>query len=80
MRTVPGATSDSEFLTYDEEEKGWLQQALAVLEAINQGELLSALPEEADDRERHQTGVTLLGVLEMQIRARLQGRRQGTAH
>lgn len=79
MKILSEATSDVDLVTYDTETI-WLQQALALLDAINQGELLSVLPEDEDDRERHQTGVTLLGVLETQIKARLQGLRQTRPH
>ena len=43
--------------------------ALALLDAINQGDLLAALPASAIDRRRHQTGVSLLDLVETRLRA-----------
>jgi hypothetical protein len=45
-----------------------LREALAIIDAINAGELLAALPASADDRHRHQTAVSLLGLLERTLR------------
>jgi hypothetical protein len=43
-------------------------EALAIIDAINAGELLSALPASVDERHRHQTAVSLLGLLERTLR------------
>ena len=40
-----------------------LREALAVLDAISMGELLSAVPKNIADRRRHQTAVSLLEML-----------------
>ena len=80
MKTASGVIPDPEFLTVQEDNEIWLVQALALLDAINMGELLSALPEADDDRERHQAGVNLLGILEAQLKARLAGVRRTSKH
>ncbi len=48
-----------------------LHEALAILDAINAGELLAAVPVSADDRHRHQTALTLLDLLERTLRQAL---------
>jgi hypothetical protein len=45
-----------------------IREALCIIDAINEGELLSALPAVAIDRHRHQTAVFLLGILEKTLR------------
>ena len=40
-----------------------VREALAVLDAISMGELLSVLPKTDADKKRHQTAVTLLEML-----------------
>ena len=45
-----------------------IREALAIIDAVNAGELLAALPASADDRHRHQTAVSLLGLLERTLR------------
>ena len=45
-----------------------IREALAIIDAINAGELLAALPASVDDRHRHQTAVSLLGLLERTLR------------
>jgi hypothetical protein len=45
-----------------------IREALAIIDAINAGELLAALPASVDDRHRHQTAVSLLGLLERALR------------
>lgn len=45
-----------------------VREALSIIDAINAGELLAALPESAADRHRHQTAVSLLAVLEHLLR------------
>jgi hypothetical protein len=80
MNTASGITSDLEFLTVQEDDETWLLQALTLLDAISMGELLSALPEAGDDRERHQAGVNLLGILEAHLKARLAEVRRARKH
>lgn len=41
-----------------------LRNAAALIAAVNEGELLSALPPDPADRARHNTGVLLLGMIE----------------
>jgi hypothetical protein len=48
-----------------------VRQWLAIVQAINAGELLAALPESPYDRQRHQTAVTLLESLEEQLQEAL---------
>jgi hypothetical protein len=48
-----------------------VREALAIVDAINAGELLAALPEGAADRHRHQTAVSLISVLEHLLREAL---------
>jgi len=48
-----------------------LREALAIIDAINAGELLAALPTSSSDRHRHQAAVTLLDLLERTLRAAL---------
>ena len=48
-----------------------LRGALAILEAIAEGELLSATPNDPDARERHQIGISLLAVQEDLLRRTL---------
>ncbi|MGC9953053.1 MAG: hypothetical protein ABSD21_02090 [Rhizomicrobium sp.] len=48
-----------------------LREALAIIDAINAGELLAALPASANDCHRHQTAVSLLALLERALRAAL---------
>jgi hypothetical protein len=45
-----------------------INEALAIIDAINTGELLAALPASVDERHRHQTAVSLLGLLERTLR------------
>lgn len=45
-----------------------IREALTILDAINMGELLDALPESREDRRRHQTGRTLLAMAEERLR------------
>ena len=45
-----------------------IREALAIIDAINAGELLAALPASVNDRHRHQTAVSLLGLLEKTLR------------
>jgi hypothetical protein len=80
MNAASGMPTDTELLAIQEDDKTWLLQALALLDAISMGELLSALPEADDDRERHQAGVNLLGILEAQLKARLAGVRRTSKH
>ncbi len=47
----------------DSEELSVLREAVAVLDAINYGELFAALPDTPADRVRHQTGIVLLEML-----------------
>jgi len=42
--------------------------ALAILDAIDHGGLFEALPEDASDRARFQTGISLLDILEQRLR------------
>ncbi|WP_374575488.1 hypothetical protein [Phenylobacterium sp.] len=42
---------------------GRLQDALGLLEAIDQGELFAGLPDGPGDRRRHQAGLALLSTL-----------------
>jgi hypothetical protein len=46
-------------------------EALAIIDAINAGELFAALPASENDRHRHQTAVSLLGLLEKTLRQAL---------
>ena len=48
-----------------------IREALAIVDAINAGELLAALPASAPDCHRHQTAVSLLGILEKSLREAL---------
>ena len=48
-----------------------IREALAIIDAINAGELLAALPALVDDRHRHQTAVSLLDLLERTLRQAL---------
>jgi hypothetical protein len=50
-----------------------VREALSILEAINTGELLAALPEHDSDRRRHETAVSLLGLMERTLREALAG-------
>ena len=45
-----------------------IREALAMLDAIDLGGLLEALPESEEDRHRHQTGRTLLAMVEERLR------------
>jgi hypothetical protein len=45
-----------------------IREALAIIDAINAGELLAALPASEGDHHRHQTAVSLLGLLERTLR------------
>ena len=45
-----------------------IREALSIIDAINAGELLGALPAAKADRHRHQTAVSLLGILEKSLR------------
>ncbi|MDE2498682.1 MAG: hypothetical protein KGL56_00710 [Alphaproteobacteria bacterium] len=45
-----------------------IREALAIIDAINAGELLAALPASANERHRHQTAVSLLGIVERTLR------------
>jgi hypothetical protein len=45
-----------------------IREALAIIDAINAGELLAAMPASVNDRHRHQTAVSLLGLLERTLR------------
>ena len=44
-----------------------VSSALAILQAIGFGELLSALPRDEGDQHRHTTAVSLLGLLEQEL-------------
>ena len=44
-----------------------IRDALAILDAIEQGGLLDALPELENDRRRHQTASTLLSLLKQRL-------------
>ena len=46
---------------------GRLQEALAILEAIDAGDLLSATPSGAENVRRHQCGISLLAVLRREL-------------
>jgi len=48
-----------------------LHEALAIIDAINAGELLAALPASTSDRHRHEVAVALLGLLERTLHAAL---------
>ncbi|MGA7675389.1 MAG: hypothetical protein WCA78_10145 [Rhizomicrobium sp.] len=48
-----------------------IHEALAIIDAINAGELLAALPASANECHRHQTAVSLLGLLEKMLRQAL---------
>jgi len=48
-----------------------IREALSIVDAINAGELLAALPASAIDRHRHQTAVSLLAILEQTLRSAL---------
>ena len=48
-----------------------IREALAIVDAINEAELLAALPAAAIDRHRHQTAESLLGILEKTLRSAL---------
>ncbi len=50
-----------------------INDALAILDSIDEGELLSALPEHAEDRRRHQAAITLLTILEERLRRMVAG-------
>jgi hypothetical protein len=80
MSNSQGAAMNS-FITRDFD-NGWmipetcvsakhLREALAIIDAINAGELLAALPASTNERHRHQTAVSLLGLLERTLRAAL---------
>jgi hypothetical protein len=45
-----------------------IRDALSIIDAINAGELLAALPASANERHRHQTAVSLLGIVEQTLR------------
>lgn len=45
-----------------------IRDALSIIDAINEGELLCALPAAEADRHRHQTAVSLLGIIEKCLR------------
>ena len=40
-----------------------LMQAIAILRAIDEGEMFGAIPADASARRRHEAGVTLLGMV-----------------
>ena len=48
-----------------------IREALAIIDAINAGELLTALPASVNDYHRHQTAVSLLDLLEKTLRQAL---------
>jgi hypothetical protein len=45
-----------------------IRDALAILDAIEQGGLFEALPEFDNDRSRHRTGITLIALMEQRLR------------
>jgi len=45
-----------------------IREALSIIDAINAGELLGALPAAKADRHRHLTAVSLLDILEKSLR------------
>jgi hypothetical protein len=49
-----------------------IKDALAILDAIGQGGLLEAMPEDEADRARFQTGIRLLDILEQRLRLALE--------
>jgi hypothetical protein len=50
-----------------EDAVGRLREALVILDVIDQAELLAVLPSEREAAERHQSGVSLLGVLRREL-------------
>lgn|GEM_PF-5964681 len=68
--TEPKVDSN-ELIFEDYDPQSWLVQAIAVLDAINMGELFSALPPEDDDRLRHGAGVSLLDMLGHHLKIQL---------
>ena len=62
-------THDSPQLTPDliEDAVGRLLEAIAVLDVIEEGEMLSELPHDATARRRHQGAVSLLAVLKREL-------------
>ena len=57
------------WLEEQEQISGRLAELLALLTAINAGELLGELPQEPSARVRHNAGVSLLAVLERELTA-----------
>lgn len=51
----------------NEDAVGRLREAIALLEAIDAGALLDALPPGPEDALRHQTGVSMLAVLRREL-------------
>lgn len=52
-----------------EETAGRLREAIAILDAIDMGELLCELPDGADAGRRHQSAVSLLAILHRDLSA-----------
>lgn len=56
--TIPGPCASTKHI----------REALSIIDAINAGELLAALPACANERHRHQAAVSLLGIVERTLR------------
>jgi|HubBroStandDraft_6_1064221.scaffolds.fasta_scaffold1701283_1 hypothetical protein len=66
MRHADAAAQGGDFM---DDAIGRLQEAIAILEAIERGDLLAELPSGAEAAARHQCGVSLLAVLRRDLNA-----------
>jgi hypothetical protein len=69
MRPIGNWGSSAPVSDLIEETAGRLREAIAILEAIDAGELLCELPGGAEPARRHQSAVSLLAVLHRDLTA-----------
>lgn len=69
MKTIVDPTSPTADGDLIEAAVGRLHEAIALLEAIERGDLLAELPTQADAAPRHQCAVSLLAVLRRELEA-----------
>jgi hypothetical protein len=66
---IPDADAAPQLAELIEDAVGRLREALVILDVIDQAELLAELPSSGDGAKRHQSGVSLLGVLRRELGA-----------
>jgi hypothetical protein len=69
VKTIVDPTSPTASGDLIEAAVGRLREAVALLEAIDRGELLAELPSQSDAAVRHQCAVSLLAVLRRELDA-----------